>query len=197
VGLPRPQSGSAGDEGVGTQAEGAAHSSHLAKEVSGPAPVTRDPQTEPCTDTPLHLPGKGNTCDEAPQPAQEKSGPLVIHAKSSALPPGRVAHCPSQAPAAVGWGVKARATLQTPFKDVPFSGVFPSGSHTKGRTTQRDDEGAGWHDRVGKPREAAGGLHSATAVLGAAGLAESHQKGHAGRDGAASVVVNLRSMPHF
>lgn len=79
----------------------------------------------------------------------------------------------------MGWGVKATATLQPPFKDVPFSGVFPSGSHTKGSTTQRDD-GAGWHDRAGKPREAAGGLHSARTVLAAAGLRDSHEKGRQG-----------------
>lgn len=72
--------------------------------------------------------------------------------------------------------VKATVTLQPPFKDVPFSGAFPSGSHTKASTTQRDD-GAGWHDRVGKSREAAGGLHSARTVLGAAGLGDNHEKG--------------------
>lgn len=128
----------------------------------------------------MHLPGTGDTYKDTPRPASEKFCPLVIHAKSSAVPPGRGVRCPPLPTARIlqlwGGGVKATVTLQPPFKDVPFSGAFPSGSHTKGSTTQRDD-GAGWHDWAGKPREAAGGLHFARTVPGAVGLGDSHEKG--------------------
>lgn len=66
TGLPQPHSVSVGDEVLVPKAKGAAHSSHLAKQVSGPAPVTRYPQTEPRINPTLYLPGKGNMYDGAP-----------------------------------------------------------------------------------------------------------------------------------
>lgn len=178
MGLPKPQSGSAGDESVGTQGYNTLLPLYKAGLRSSPSDKT--PVDRAIQDTALHLPETGDTYKDTPQPALEKFCSLVIHTKSSAVPSGREMRCTPLPTARIlqlwGGGVKATVTLQAPFKDVPFTGAFPSGSHTKGSTTQRDD-GAGW---AGKPREAAGGLHSARTVLGQLGWGRVTKR--AGRD---------------
>lgn len=154
MGLPNPQSDSAGDEGVGYPSRRCITRLPPCKAGLRTSPSDKTPQSEPCSDTPcISLRTVTHTMKLPDQPRKSPVPRRVM--QSSATRQRVVLPTPGSYSFRVG-GVKARATLQPPFKDVPFSGVFPSGSHTKGSTTQRDD-GTDWHDQAGKLREAAGG----------------------------------------
>lgn len=113
----------------------------------------------------------GNTYNKAPRPVWEKPHPHMIWVKRGhrvVLPTAGLLQLQ-------GGGLKPGPHCCLLLKAPPFSGVFLSGSHTKGSTTQRDD-GTGWHDWEGMTREATGEPHSAEAVLGQPGWGQSPKR---------------------